>query len=79
MSAVTIATEALTGTTTDSALRMQFAEGYVTSVKPSFTDGLLKFTIEAKFPPFNKSGTATHTFESLSATTSTFAAVGAYT
>ena len=76
---VTEATAALTGTTTDAALRMQFTEGYVTSIKPSFTDGLLKFSIEAKFPAFNKSGTATHTFDSLNATTSTFAAVGAYT
>ena len=76
---VSAATDALTGTATDAALRMQFTEGYVTSIKPSFTDGVLKFSIEAKFPAFNKTGTATHTFDSLSATTSTFAAVGAYT
>jgi|6_EtaG_2_1085325.scaffolds.fasta_scaffold170009_2 hypothetical protein len=79
VSGTTTATESLATATTDAALRMQFAEGYVTSIKPSFTDGIVKFTIEAKFPPFNKSGTSTQTFESVSATTAGMSSVGAYT
>jgi hypothetical protein len=83
LGATTAATEIQEVTVGNAALRMQFAEGYVTSVKPSFTDGLLKFTIEAKFPAFNKSGGTTHTFESINITSggspSTMSAVGAYT
>jgi len=79
----TNATDAVTVTPDNAALRMQFAEGYITSIKPSFTDGVLKFTIEATFPAFNKSGSGTHTFESLKITsggvTNTLGAVGAYT
>lgn len=37
-------------------LRIIAKNGYCTSVKPSFTDGVLKFTITYKFPPFDKSG-----------------------
>ena len=32
--------------------------GFFTSVKPSFTDGVLKFTVLMKCPPFKKDGTA---------------------
>jgi hypothetical protein len=40
------------------ALRVVAADGYFTSVKPSFTDGVLKFTVTYKVPPFDKSGNA---------------------
>jgi len=32
--------------------------GFFTSAKPSFTDGVLKFTVQMKAPPFTKAGTA---------------------
>jgi len=79
----TNATDAVVVTPANAALRMQFAEGYITSVKPAFTDGIVKYTIEAKFPAFNKAGTGTNTFESVNitsgGTTTTLSAVGAYT
>jgi hypothetical protein len=65
-----------TAASTDS-LRMQFADGYITSVKPSFTDGIVKFAIEAKFPAFNKTGTGKLVFESANQTA--LASVAAYT
>ena len=40
------------------ALRVAAADGFFTSVKPSFTDGVLKFTVTYKVPPFDKDGTA---------------------
>jgi len=37
--------------------RFYAKNGYVTSVKPSFTDGILMFTVQIKFPAYNVSGT----------------------
>ena len=64
------------------ALRISYAEGYVTSAPISFTDGILKQTVTIKFPPFNKSavscvrrestdGTADKVLPALAAYTST--------
>ncbi len=52
-------------TTADSsALRIGLAGGHFTSVKPSFTDGTLKFTVTYKCAAFNKAGTAQLMMES---------------
>lgn len=60
--------------------RMVFAEGYVTSIKPSQTDGILKYTITMKFPPFDKAGNATMTFWSVTyTTTAAFPGLSTYT
>jgi len=74
--AITDATAEVTAT--DSALRIVAAEGYFTSVKPSFTDGVLKFTITFKVPPFNKAGTANVKIES-TAGADTLTALASYT
>jgi len=42
---------------TAQGIRFMAADGYVTSVKPSFTDGILKFTVTLKFPPYQADGT----------------------
>ncbi len=49
------------------ALRIGYANGYFTSVKPSFTDGGLKFTVTYKCAAFNKSGSANVMMESCAA------------
>ncbi len=65
---------------TNTALRVVAADGYFTSVKPSMTDGLLKFTIMFKVPPFDASGSANVKIESVSgATTATLTALASYT
>jgi hypothetical protein len=65
---------------TNYALRVIAADGYFTSVKPSFTDGVLKFTVTFKVPPFNKSGTALVQIESIGGSaTATLTAVASYT
>jgi hypothetical protein len=46
---VTSATAAITGA--NKALRFTAADGFFTAVKPSFTDGVLKFTVTFKVPP----------------------------
>jgi len=51
-------------TNTYSALRIGMADGHFTSVKPSFTDGILKFTVMYKCAAFDKSGTANVMMES---------------
>jgi len=67
-------------TPTNQALRIAAADGYFTSVKPSFTDGVLKFTITYKVPPFDKDGTANVRIESVSgSTTATMTALASYT
>ncbi len=43
---------------TSHAYRIVFAHAYMTSMKPSFTDGILKFTFSFKVPAFNKNGVA---------------------
>lgn len=50
------------------ALRIGYANGYFTSVKPSFTDGNLKFTVTYKCAAFNKSGSANVMMESCAGT-----------
>jgi hypothetical protein len=60
------------------AIRLGLAEAYVTSVKPSFTDGILKFTITIKAPAFDKSGDGNVLAESVDGST-TLPAIAAYT
>ena len=65
---------------TNTALRVVAADGYFTSVKPSMTDGLVKFTITYKVPPFDASGNANVKIESISgAATATMTALASYT
>jgi len=65
---------------TNFALRVVAADAYFTSVKPSFTDGLLKFTVTAKVPAFDKSGNANVKVESVGgAATATLTALASYT
>lgn len=51
-------------TATAYAMRWSGANGYITAVKPSFTDGILKFSVTFKVTPFNKAATANITRES---------------
>jgi hypothetical protein len=53
------------GSPTAAAMRVIAADGYFTSVKPSFTDGVLKFTVKYKVPPFDKSANANVKIESI--------------
>lgn len=67
-------------TPTNQALRVTASDGYFTSVKPSFTDGILKFTVTYKVPPFDKSGNANVQIESVAgATTATMGTLNSYT
>ena len=50
-----------------SALRIGYADGHFTSVKPSFTDGILKYTVIFKCSSFDKSGNANVMMESCAA------------
>lgn len=54
--AVTSATAAINLNQT--GLRISAKNGYFTGMKPSFTDGILKWTVTFKCPPFDKSGNA---------------------
>ena len=47
-----------------SAFRIGMADGHFTSVKPSFTDGVLKFTVTYKCAAFDKSGNGNVMMES---------------
>lgn len=49
------------------AMRLSFAHMFVTSAKPSFTDGVLKVTAMFKGPPFNRNGVGNIKFESATA------------
>lgn len=51
-----------------SALRIGLVDGYFTSVKPSFTDGELKFTVMYKCAAFDKSGDGNVMIESCAGT-----------
>ncbi len=64
-----------------SAMRLGFANVHFTSVKPSFTDGVLKYTIVGKCGPFDKSNSANLMMESCAGATSTdiLPAIAAYT
>jgi hypothetical protein len=48
----------------DRAMRLVFADVYVTNVDPEFTDDELKFTITLKVAPFDKQGNTNYQFES---------------
>lgn len=64
-----------------SALRIGLADGYFTSVKPSFTDGILKFTATYKCAPYDKAAASCVMMESAAGTTAgdILPAVAAYT
>lgn len=49
------------------ATRIGLADGHFTSVKPSFTDGILKFTVMFKCSAFDKTGTSNAMMESCAA------------
>ena len=59
---VTNAVSAATGA--NKQKRFIFSDGYFTAVKPSFTDGNLKYTITFKVPPRDESNVANIYFES---------------
>jgi len=56
-------------TAAKAAYRISYANAYLTSMKPSFTDGILKVTFAFKCAAFNKQGTAQIHEESTEATT----------
>ncbi len=64
-----------------SALRVGLAGGHFTSVKPSFTDGILKFTVTYKTAAFDKSGDSNVMMESAAGADASdvLPAIGAYT
>lgn len=63
-----------------SALRIVLKNGYVTSAKPSFTDGVLKYNVTIKCPAFDKAAAANGLIESTDGSTSaTLAELSAYT
>jgi len=67
-------------TPTNQALRFVAADGYFTSVKPSFTDGILKFTITYKVPALDENASGNIKIESVSGTTTaTLTALASYT
>ena len=63
---VTSATSAININQT--GIRIVAQDGYMTSCKPSFTDGVLKWTITLKFAPFDKSGNTNITMYSTDGT-----------
>jgi len=60
----------ITASTKD-AIRMSWADGFLTAVKPSYTDGILKMTVTCKFPAYNKNNTCCSFFESTTAAAGT--------
>ena len=60
----TVTTAQAITTNTFSALRIGMADGHFTSVKPSFTDGILKFTVVFKTAAFDKSANSNVMMES---------------
>ena len=52
---------------TYNAIRIGVCDGHFTSVKPSFTDGILKFTVEYKCAAFDKLAVANKLMESCAA------------
>lgn len=76
----TVNAEAQVVAPTNNALRIVAADGFFTSVKPSFTDGVLKFTVSYKVPAFDKSAAANVKIESVSGSaTATLTALASYT
>lgn len=70
------ATEATTGSY--DGMRFVLKNGYVTSAKPSYTDGVLKYTVAIKFPAFNKAGDPNGLIESTDGS-AVLTAVSSYT
>lgn len=65
---------------TYACLRVVASDGFFTSVKPSFTDGVLKFTVVYKVPPFDRNGSANVKIESVDGSaTATLTALASYT
>ena len=66
---------------TYSALRIGMADGYFTSVKPSFTDGIQKWTVTFKVTAFDKSAASNVMIESCAGASGTdiLPAIGSYT
>ena len=65
----TVTTAQAVTTNTYSALRIGMADGHFTSVKPSFTDGILKFTVTFKVAAFDKAAAGNVMIESCAGTT----------
>jgi|SRR3990167_3682260 len=66
-------------TPTNRALRFVGADAFVTAVKPSMSDGILKFTVTIKGSPFNSSGTTLYAWQSVSGSaTATMISIVAY-
>lgn len=59
-------------------IRIAVANGYFTDVKPSFTDGVLKFTVTFKAPAFSKAAGSNQKFDSTDGS-EIIAALGSYT
>lgn len=78
---ITIAADAISTGSGYQAIRVSGANGFITSVKPSFTDGKLKFTISFKVSAFDKSGNAQIRLESCDGanTASLLPALASYT
>ncbi len=76
----TNATAAISSTT-NKGCRIIMADGYFTRVKPSFTDGILKFEITYKTPPFDGSKSSNVIMESVASDTTayTMTALSSYT
>lgn len=76
----TTATTGQSATASGSAsMRLGFANVHFTSVKPSFTDGILKYTITGKCGAFDKSNSANLMMESCTGSTDVLPAIAAYT
>ena len=66
--------------TTYGARRYIFADAYITSCKPSFTDGILKVGITCKIPPYDGTGASNIGYQSLDgSTTGSLTALATYT
>ena len=74
----TVTTAETTVSGSKAALRIMAADGFFTSAKPSFTDGILKWTVKYKVPAFDKSAVANVKIESTDGTAD-MAAPAAYT
>ena len=77
----TVSTGQSVTTDTYSALRIGMADGHFTSVKPSFTDGVLKYTVTYKCAAFDKSGSGNVMIESCAGASGTdiLPAIASYT
>lgn len=65
---------------TNQALRIVMSGGYFVSAKPSFTDGILKWSVKFKCPAFDKTGSANILVESVysASATATLTALNSY-